>query len=122
MKALPIEISLDCGTVVYFNSDCYPRNGHICWIWKTLKTDADINLAGYWYSVEVEVQLSRRRCDQFISSLAQSSRDVVKDPTGHENYLLEVDEPDCIADQQKNSFPVPFRRRYSRLVGARASR
>ena len=29
----------------------------------------------------------------FISSLAQTSRDVVSDPTGNENYLLEVDKP-----------------------------
>jgi len=41
---------------------------------------------------------------QFISSLAQSSRDVVKDPTGHENYLLEVDEPLVLPINKKIRF------------------
>ena len=54
------------------------------------KTNADITLQvtgiqWKWKYTFVDEDVS------FISSLAQSSRDVVKDPTGHENYLLEVD-------------------------------
>ena len=40
----------------------------------------------------------------FISSLAQSSRDVIKDPTGNENYLLEVDEPLVLPVNKKIRF------------------
>ena len=54
------------------------------------KTNADITLQvtaiqWKWKYTFVDEDVS------FISSLAQSSRDVVKDPTGNENYLLEVD-------------------------------
>ena len=54
------------------------------------KTDADITLQvtgiqWKWKYTFVDEDVS------FISSLAQSSRDVMKDPTGNENYLLEVD-------------------------------
>jgi cytochrome c oxidase subunit 2 len=54
------------------------------------KTDADITLQvtgiqWKWKYTYVDDDVS------FISSLAQSSRDVIKDPTGNENYLLEVD-------------------------------
>ena len=54
------------------------------------KTDADITLQvtgiqWKWKYTFVDEDVS------FISSLAQSSRDVVKDPTSNENYLLEVD-------------------------------
>jgi cytochrome c oxidase subunit 2 len=53
------------------------------------KTDADITvqvtgIQWKWKYTFVDDDVS------FISSLAQSSRDVVKDPTGNENYLLEV--------------------------------
>ena len=41
---------------------------------------------------------------QVISSLAQSSRDVIKDPTGHENYLLEVDNSIVLPINQKIRF------------------
>ncbi len=56
------------------------------------KTNADINLQvtgiqWKWKYTFVDEDVS------FISSLAQSSRDVIKDPTGNENYLLEVDNP-----------------------------
>jgi len=40
----------------------------------------------------------------FISSLAQSSRDVIKDPTGNENYLLEVDQPLVLPINKKIRF------------------
>lgn len=56
------------------------------------KTDADITvqvtgIQWKWKYTFVDDDVS------FISSLAQSSRDVVDDPTGNENYLLEVDKP-----------------------------
>ncbi len=56
------------------------------------KTDADITvqvtgIQWKWKYTFVDDDVS------FISSLAQSSRDVIKDPTGNENYLLEVDKP-----------------------------
>lgn len=41
---------------------------------------------------------------EFISSLAQSSRDIVGDPTGNENYLLEVDEPIVLPINKKIRF------------------
>jgi cytochrome c oxidase subunit 2 len=40
----------------------------------------------------------------FVSSLAQSSRDVVSDPTGNENYLLEVDNPVVLPINKKIRF------------------
>jgi cytochrome c oxidase subunit 2 len=54
------------------------------------KTNADITLEvtgiqWKWKYTFVDEDVS------FISSLAQSSRDVIKDPLGNENYLLEVD-------------------------------
>ena len=54
------------------------------------KTNADITLQvtgiqWKWKYTFVDEDVS------FISSLAQSSRDVIKDPTSNENYLLEVD-------------------------------
>ena len=54
------------------------------------KTNADITLQvtgiqWKWKYTFVDEDVS------FISSLAQSSRDVIKEPTGNENYLLEVD-------------------------------
>ena len=54
------------------------------------KTNADITLQvtgiqWKWKYTFVDEDVS------FISSLAQSSRDVVKDPSSNENYLLEVD-------------------------------
>jgi cytochrome c oxidase subunit 2 len=67
------------------------------------KTNADINLQvtgiqwkwKYNY-IDEDVQL--------ISSLAQSSRDVVKDPIGHDNYLLEVDKPIVLPINKKIRF------------------
>ncbi|MCZ6796377.1 MAG: cytochrome c oxidase subunit II [Gammaproteobacteria bacterium] len=67
------------------------------------KTNADINLEvtgiqwkwKYNY-IDEDVQI--------ISTLAQSSRDVVKDPTGNENYLLEVDNPIVLPINKKIRF------------------
>jgi cytochrome c oxidase subunit 2 len=67
------------------------------------KTDADITLQvtgiqWKWKYTYVEDDVS------FISSLAQSSRDVISDPTGHENYLLEVDQPVVLPINKKIRF------------------
>ena len=67
------------------------------------ETDADINLQvtgiqWKWKYNYIDEGVS------FISSLSQSSRDVVKDPTGHENYLLEVDEPIVLPVNKKVRF------------------
>ncbi len=67
------------------------------------KTNADINLQvtgiqWKWKYTFVDEDVS------FISSLAQSSRDVIEDPTGHENYLLEVDEPIVLPINKKIRF------------------
>jgi len=67
------------------------------------KTDADITvqvtgIQWKWKYTYVDDDVS------FISSLAQSSRDVVKDPTGNENYLLEVDEPLVLPINKKIRF------------------
>ena len=67
------------------------------------KTDADITLQvtgiqWKWKYTYVDEDVS------FISSLAQSSRDVVSDPTGNENYLLEVDNPIVLPVNKKIRF------------------
>ena len=67
------------------------------------KTDADITLQvtgiqWKWKYTYVDDDVS------FISSLAQSSRDVIKDPTGNENYLLEVDKPIVLPINKKIRF------------------
>jgi cytochrome c oxidase subunit 2 len=54
------------------NADITVQVTGIQWKWKYTFVDDDVS---------------------FISSLAQSSRDVIDDPTGNENYLLEVDKP-----------------------------
>ena len=67
------------------------------------KTDADITLQvtgiqWKWKYTYIDEDVS------FVSSLAQSSRDVVKDPTGNENYLLEVDQPIVLPINKKIRF------------------
>jgi cytochrome c oxidase subunit 2 len=67
------------------------------------KTDADITLQvtgiqWKWKYTYVDEDVS------FISSLAQSSRDVVDDPTSNENYLLEVDQPVVLPINKKVRF------------------
>jgi cytochrome c oxidase subunit 2 len=67
------------------------------------KTDAEITvqvtgIQWKWKYTYVDDDVS------FISSLAQSSRDVIKDPTGNENYLLEVDEPLVLPVNKKIRF------------------
>jgi len=68
------------------------------------KTDADITvqvtgIQWKWKYTYVDDDVS------FVSSLAQSSRDVINgDPTGNENYLLEVDEPLVLPVNKKVRF------------------
>ncbi len=67
------------------------------------KTNADINLQvtgiqWKWKYNYIDEDI------QIISSLAQSSRDVIKDPTGKENYLLEVDNPVVLPINKKVRF------------------
>jgi cytochrome c oxidase subunit 2 len=67
------------------------------------KTNADINLQ----VTGIQWKWKYRFVDEnveFISSLAQSSRDVIKNPVGHENYLLEVDEPLVLPINKKIRF------------------
>ncbi len=67
------------------------------------KTNADINLQ----VTGIQWKWKYNYIDEevvFISSLAQSSRDVIKDPTGHENYLLEVDQPVVLPINKKIRF------------------
>ena len=67
------------------------------------KTNADITLQvtgiqWKWKYTYIDEDVS------FVSSLAQSSRDVVSDPTGNENYLLEVDNPVVLPINKKIRF------------------
>ena len=67
------------------------------------KTDAEITvqvtgIQWKWKYTYVDEDIS------FVSNLAQSSRDVIKDPTGNENYLLEVDEPLVLPVNKKVRF------------------
>ena len=67
------------------------------------KTNADINLQ----VTGIQWKWKYNYIDEgveFISSLAQSSRDVIKDPTGNENYLLEVDQPIVLPINKKIRF------------------
>jgi len=67
------------------------------------KTNADINLE----VIGIQWKWQYNYIDEdvvLISSLAQSSRDVIKDPTGHENYLLEVDQPIVLPINKKIRF------------------
>ncbi len=67
------------------------------------ETNADINLE----VTGIQWKWKYHYLDEdvtFISSLAQSSRDVINDPTGKENYLLEVDEPIVLPINKKVRF------------------
>ncbi|MFT5656823.1 MAG: cytochrome c oxidase subunit 2 [Gammaproteobacteria bacterium] len=67
------------------------------------KTNADINLQVTGIQWKWKYNFVDENVE-FISSLAQSSRDVIKDPLGHENYLLEVDEPIVLPINKKIRF------------------
>ena len=84
-----VELIWTIGPLLILIAIAIPATGTLLDL-EDAKTNADINLEvtgiqwkwKYNY-IDEDVQV--------ISSLAQSSRDVIKDPTGHENYLLEVD-------------------------------
>ena len=66
-------------------------------------TDADINLQVTGIQWKWKYNFIDEDVE-FISSLAQSSRDVVKDPLANANYLLEVDEPLVLPINKKIRF------------------
>ena len=84
-----VELIWTIGPLLILIAIAIPATGTLLDL-EDAKTNADINLEvtgiqwkwKYNY-IDEDVQV--------ISSLAQSSRDVIKDPTGHKNYLLEVD-------------------------------
>jgi cytochrome c oxidase subunit 2 len=66
-------------------------------------TDADINLQVTGIQWKWKYNFVDENVE-FISSLAQSSRDVIKDPLANANYLLEVDEPLVLPINKKIRF------------------
>ena len=97
-----VEIFWTIGPLLILIAIAIPATGTLLDL-EDAKTNADINLEvtgiqwkwKYNY-IDEDVQI--------ISSLAQSSRDVVKDPTGNENYLLEVDNPIVLPINKKIRF------------------
>ena len=65
------------------NADITVQATGIQWKWKYTFVDEDVS---------------------FISNLAESSREVMDDPTGNENYLLEVDKPLVLPVNKKIRF------------------
>jgi len=97
-----VEIFWTIGPLLVLIAVAVPATGTLLRL-EDAKTNADINLEvtgiqwkwKYNY-IDEDVQI--------ISALAQSSRDVVKDPTGNENYLLEVDNPIVLPINKKIRF------------------
>ncbi len=97
-----VELIWTIGPLLILIAIAIPATGTLLDL-EDAKTNADINLEvtgiqwkwKYNY-IDEDVQV--------ISSLAQSSRDVIKDPTGHENYLLEVDQPIVLPINKKIRF------------------
>ena len=97
-----IEIFWTIGPLLILIGVAIPATGTLLDL-EDARTDADVNLEvtgiqwkwKYNY-IDEDVQI--------ISTLAQSSRDVVKDPTGNENYLLEVDNPIVLPINKKIRF------------------
>jgi cytochrome c oxidase subunit 2 len=97
-----VEIFWTIGPLLILIAIAIPATGTLLDL-EDAKTNADINLEvtgiqwkwKYNY-IDEDVQV--------ISSLAQSSRDVVEDPTGNENYLLEVDNPIVLPINKKIRF------------------
>ena len=85
-----VEILWTIGPLLVLIGVAVPATGTLLRL-EDAKTNADINLE----VIGIQWKWQYNYIDedvQFTSSLAQSSRDIVKDPTGNENYLLEVDE------------------------------
>lgn len=101
-ESTAVEIFWTVGPLVILIAIAIPATGTLLDL-EDAKTNADINLQvtgiqWKWKYTYVDEGVS------FISSLAQSSRDVIKDPTGHENYLLEVDQPVVLPINKKIRF------------------
>jgi len=85
-----VEILWTIGPLLVLIAVAVPATGTLLRL-EDAKTNADINLE----VIGIQWKWQYNYIDedvQFTSSLAQSSRDIVKDPTGNENYLLEVDQ------------------------------
>ena len=101
-ESTTVEIIWTVAPLVILIAIAIPATGTLIDL-EDAKTNADITLQvtgiqWKWKYTFVDEDVS------FISSLAQSSRDVIKDPTGHENYLLEVDEPIVLPINKKIRF------------------
>ena len=97
-----VEIFWTVGPLAILIGIAIPATGTLLDL-EDAKTNADINLQ----VTGIQWKWKYNYIDEdveFISSLAQSSRDVVKDPTGHENYLLEVDQPIVLPINKKIRF------------------
>jgi cytochrome c oxidase subunit 2 len=97
-----VEIFWTVGPLAILIGIAIPATGTLLDL-EDAKTNADINLQ----VTGIQWKWKYKYIDEdveFISSLAQSSRDVVKDPTGHENYLLEVDQPIVLPINKKIRF------------------
>jgi len=101
-ESTAVEIFWTVGPLLILIAIAIPATGTLLDL-EDAKTNADINLQvtgiqWKWKYTYIDEDVS------VISNLAQSSRDVVKDPTGHENYLLEVDEPIVLPINKKIRF------------------
>ena len=97
-----VEIFWTVGPLAILIGIAIPATGTLLDL-EDAKTNADINLQ----VTGIQWKWKYNYIDEdveFISSLAQSSRDVVKDPTGNENYLLEVDQPVVLPINKKIRF------------------
>lgn len=101
-ESTTIEIIWTVAPLIILIAIAIPATGTLLDL-EDAKTDADINLQ----VTGIQWKWKYNYIDEdvtFISSLAQSSRDVIKDPTGKENYLLEVDEPIVLPINKKVRF------------------
>ncbi len=101
-ESAAVEIFWTVGPLLILIAIAIPATGTLIDL-EDAKTNADINLQvtgiqWKWKYTYIDEGVS------FISSLAQSSRDVIKDPTGNENYLLEVDQPVVLPINKKIRF------------------
>jgi len=101
-ESTAVEIFWTVGPLLILIAIAIPATGTLLDL-EDAKTNADINLQvtgiqWKWKYTYVDEDVS------FISSLAQSSRDVIKDPLGNENYLLEVDQPVVLPINKKIRF------------------
>lgn len=101
-ESTTVEIIWTVAPLVILIGIAIPATGTLLKL-EDAETNADINLQ----VTGIQWKWKYNYIDEgvtFISSLAQSSRDVIKDPTGNENYLLEVDEPIVLPINKKVRF------------------